>query len=91
MGGCPARGRLPRRRLRGRDRGDGGGYRLDRGGEAGDRALADELGLRKAEISGVNLGEELSRLVLYQQAYSVSARLVSITNELFDDLLAIAG
>ena len=62
-----------------------------RGGEADDRALADELGLRKAEVSGVNLDEELSRLVLYQQAYSVSARLVSITNELFDDLLAIAG
>jgi flagellar hook-associated protein 1 FlgK len=35
-----------------------------RGGEAGDRALADELGLRKAEVSGVNLDEELSRLVL---------------------------
>ena len=62
-----------------------------RGGEAGDRALADELGLRKAEVSGVNLDEELSRLVLYQQAYSVSARVVSITNELFDDLLSIAG
>ena len=59
--------------------------------EANDRALADDLAIRRAEVSGVNLDEELSRLVLYQQAYSVSARLISITNELFDDLLAIAG
>ena len=42
-------------------------------------------------MSGVNLDEELSRLVLYQQAYSVSARLVSITNDLFDDLLGMVG
>jgi flagellar hook-associated protein FlgK len=27
--------------------------------------------------------------VLYQQAYSVSARIVSITNQLFDDLMQI--
>ena len=44
---------------------------------------------RRAATSGVNLDEELSRLVLYQEAYSVSARLISITNQLFDELLAI--
>jgi flagellar hook-associated protein 1 FlgK len=38
----------------------------------------------------VSLDEELSKLVLYQQAYSVSARIVSITNELFDELLSTA-
>ena len=56
---------------------------------ASDQALADDLGARKAEVAGVNLDEELSRLVLYQQAYSVSARLISITGQLFDELLAI--
>ena len=61
------------------------------GVEANDRALAEDLSARRAEVSGVNLDEELSRLVLYQQAYSVSARLISITNDLFDDLLSIAG
>ena len=61
------------------------------GGEANDRALAEDLAPAAPRSSGVNLDEELSRLVLYQQAYSVSARLISITNELFDDLLAIAG
>jgi flagellar hook-associated protein 1 FlgK len=58
---------------------------------ATDRALADDLVARRAATSGVNLDEELSRLVLYQEAYSVSARLISITNQLFDELLAIAG
>lgn len=38
----------------------------------------------------MNLDEELSRLVLYQQAYTVSARIVQITDRLFDELLAIA-
>jgi flagellar hook-associated protein 1 FlgK len=60
-----------------------------KGAAANDRALADDLTARQAAISGVNLDEELSRLVLYQEAYSISARLVAITNQLFDELLAI--
>jgi flagellar hook-associated protein 1 len=56
---------------------------------ANDQALAADLSTRRAELTGVNLDEELSRLVLYQQAYSVSARLISITGQLFDELLAI--
>jgi flagellar hook-associated protein FlgK len=35
------------------------------------------------------MDEELARLVLYQQAYSVAARIVRITDELFDELLSI--
>ena len=62
-----------------------------KGAAANDRALADDLTARQAATSGVNLDEELSRLVLYQEAYSVSARLISITNQLFDELLAIVG
>lgn len=58
--------------------------------EAADRALVEDLAFRQGSISGVNVDEELSRLVLYQQAYSVSARILSIANELFDDVLAIA-
>jgi flagellar hook-associated protein 1 FlgK len=58
--------------------------------EAGaDRSLAEDLKVRQANVSGVNLDEELSRLMIYQQAYSVSARLVSIVDELFDQLMAI--
>jgi flagellar hook-associated protein 1 len=53
-------------------------------------ALAEGLTTRNGEVSGVNLDEELSRLVLYQQSYTVSARIIQITSELFDELLSIA-
>lgn len=55
--------------------------------EAADRAMVEDLQFRQGSISGVNLDEEMSKLVLYQQAYSVSARLISITNELFGELV----
>jgi flagellar hook-associated protein 1 FlgK len=56
---------------------------------AAQSALVDDLAFRQGEVSGVNLDEELSRLVTYQQAYTMSARLISITDELFGELLAI--
>jgi flagellar hook-associated protein 1 FlgK len=52
-----------------------------------DRALADELDFRAAAVSGVNLDEEMARMVQLQQAYSTAARLVAVTEELFDQLL----
>ena len=52
-----------------------------------DRALADALDFRAAAVSGVNLDEELARMVQLQQAYSVAARIISVTDELFDELL----
>lgn len=57
--------------------------------EASGSAIVEDLEFRKGAISGVNLDEELAKLVLYQQAYSVSARLISITNELFGELVNI--
>jgi flagellar hook-associated protein 1 FlgK len=56
---------------------------------AAQSALVDDLAYRNGAVSGVNLDEELSRLVTYQQAYTVSARLISITDELFGELLSI--
>lgn len=56
---------------------------------AAQSALVDDLAYRNAAVSGVNLDEELSRLVTYQQAYTVAARLISITDELFGELLSI--
>jgi flagellar hook-associated protein 1 len=55
--------------------------------EASGRALVEDLEFRQGAVSGVNLDEELAKLVLYQQAYSVSARLISITNDLFGELV----
>ena len=57
----------------------------------GDAATSTDLATRIGTISGVNMDEELSRLILYQQAYTVSARIVSITDQLFDELLKIGN
>jgi flagellar hook-associated protein 1 FlgK len=56
---------------------------------AADRSLAEDLAARRSAVSGVNLDEELSRLVLFQEAYTVAARVLAITNQLFDELLAV--
>jgi flagellar hook-associated protein 1 FlgK len=55
-----------------------------------DRALADQLEYRAAAVSGVNLDEEMARMVQLQQAYSVAARMIAVTEELFDELLGLA-
>ena len=55
--------------------------------QASDQALVDDLGSRAKDVSGVNLDEELSKLVTYQQAYTASAKIVSITDQLFDILM----
>ena len=59
------------------------------GAAEADRTMVEALATRAAQVSGVNMDEELARLVLYQQAYSVAARIVRITDELFDELLSI--
>ena len=56
----------------------------------GNLALSADLEARVGSLSGVNVDEEMSRLILYQQAYSASARIISITNDLFDELMQIA-
>jgi flagellar hook-associated protein 1 FlgK len=48
--------------------------------------LADSLELKNAEISAVNLDEELSQLMIYQQSYSAAAKVISTTQQMFDIL-----
>ncbi len=57
--------------------------------EADNRALQDEIFQRQASVSGVNLDEELANLVIFQNAYSAAARVLSSVQDLFDDLLAV--
>ena len=45
---------------------------------------------RQASTSGVNLDEELVNLTTYQQAYSASARLLSVVDQLYETLLQIS-
>jgi flagellar hook-associated protein 1 FlgK len=49
--------------------------------------FVESLENRALSESGVNLDEELAFLIIYQQAYSASARVVQTTSELFDELL----
>lgn len=42
---------------------------------------------RATSISGVNLDEEMANTILYQNAYTASARVITATNELFETLL----
>jgi flagellar hook-associated protein 1 len=51
----------------------------------GDRL--SEAQARQASTSGVNLDEELSNMMIYQQAYSAGARMLTVAQQLYDTLL----
>jgi len=55
--------------------------------EEDNRALQFELQQRQSDFSGVNLDEELANLVIFQNAYSAAARILSSVQELYDSLL----
>lgn len=42
---------------------------------------------QRASVSGVNLDEEAAKLIQFQQAYSASAKLISVSQSIFDTLL----
>jgi len=48
-----------------------------------------EAQTRQSQVSGVSLDNELSNMVLYQQAYSAGARVLQTANQLFSTLLQI--
>lgn len=54
---------------------------------AGDQLT--EAQTRQSQVSGVSLDNELSNMVLYQQAYSAGARVLQTANQLFSTLLQI--
>ncbi|WCL53241.1 flagellar hook-associated protein FlgK [Gimibacter soli] len=51
-------------------------------------ALQTELGVRLSDVTGVNMDEELSNLIVYQNAYNAAARVLSSVQELYDTLLS---
>jgi flagellar hook-associated protein 1 FlgK len=55
-----------------------------------ETTVAQELEYRASSTSGVNMDEEMSNLVLYQNAYAAAARLVTVVDEMFDTLTAMA-
>jgi len=48
--------------------------------------LRTSLELKHADMSGVNLDEEMSNLLTFQQTYAASAKVISTTSQLFDIL-----
>ncbi|WP_135076156.1 flagellar hook-associated protein FlgK [Terasakiella sp. SH-1] len=49
-------------------------------------ALVNSLTNRSDSEKGVNLDEELSQLILYEQAYAAAARVISVIQSMFDTL-----
>jgi len=46
-----------------------------------------QLNTQHDSISGVNLDEEASNLILFQRAYQAAARLITMADELYKTLL----
>ena len=53
------------------------------------KILLGELNQRIQSVSGVNVDEELSNMIIFQNAYSSSARMLNVAQELFDEILRI--
>lgn len=54
-----------------------------------NQVLSEELNRKSSDISGVNLDEELGNMIIFQNAYSASARLLTTAKEMFDTILQI--
>jgi flagellar hook-associated protein 1 FlgK len=52
-------------------------------------ALLEELNNRRNAVSGVNLDEELSNTIIFQNAYNAAARMMTTARDMFDELLRI--
>ena len=54
-----------------------------------ENTLASDLDARQAEVSGVNLDEELTLLIKYQNSYKAAAKLVTTADQMFQTLLGL--
>ncbi|MEO1149932.1 MAG: flagellar basal body rod C-terminal domain-containing protein [Pseudomonadota bacterium] len=52
-------------------------------------ALAQSLEVQNISENGINLEEELSNLILFQQAFNANARVIAAADELYDSILAL--
>ena len=52
-----------------------------------NKSFLGTLESRNASISGVNIEEELANLVVLEQAFNASSRVIKVVSELFDELL----
>ena len=54
-----------------------------------NKSLLTSLDARNSSVSGVNIDEELANLVILQQAYNASARVLTTSTDMLDELLNI--
>ena len=57
--------------------------------KAAQESLLEQATAAREALSGVNLDEEAANLIRFQQAYQASARVMSISSSLFDEILSI--
>ncbi len=53
------------------------------------KLLLDGFNSRSDSLRGVNLDEELANTIIYQNAYSASARVITIANQFFESLMEV--
>ena len=51
--------------------------------------VSEEIGARKSSAEGVNIDEELSNMMVFQQAYNASARLMTVVQQMYDTLFDV--
>ena len=51
--------------------------------------LLDNLVFRKTSLTGVNIDEELANILVFQNSFAASARVINSAQEMFDALLSI--
>ncbi|MDP3043922.1 MAG: flagellar basal body rod C-terminal domain-containing protein, partial [Bacillota bacterium] len=51
------------------------------------QAILGQIELLRESVSGVNLDEELTRMMQYQYGYQAAARVVTMMDELLDTLI----
>jgi len=56
--------------------------------EATQLVLLQQTEAERESVSGVNLDEEAARLIELQQAYQAAARVITVSNSLFEEILA---
>jgi flagellar hook-associated protein 1 FlgK len=57
--------------------------------EAAALSVKSAADLKRSDVEGVNMDEELANMTLYQQAYNASARLIQAAKEMTDTLMNI--
>ncbi len=56
-----------------------------------NKAVVDSLENLRKQISGVNVDEELSKMIMYQHGYNASARLVSVVDRMIETLIRMGA